>query len=67
MAMENLSQYHFVHHKSHADCCANELLPIGKTNNFTHFISFASAYVVLEHLFLYLQILFSECFFLVNL
>jgi len=64
MAMENLSQYHFVHHKFHADWCANEPLRVGKTNNFTHFISFAFAYVIFEHLFLYLHILFAECCFL---
>ena len=38
MAMENLSQCHFVHHKSHADWHANELVLMGKFNCFTHLL-----------------------------
>ena len=69
MAMENLSQCHFVHLKPHADWHANELVLMGKFNYFTQFLSFAFTYVVFEHLFLYLPILWQNvvlCQFITN-
>ena len=69
MATENLSQCHIVRHKSHADWRANELVLMWKSNNFTHFITFAFACVVFEHLFFYLPILWQNvvsCKFITN-
>jgi len=69
MAMEKLSQCHILHHKSHADWHANELVLMGRSNYFTHFISFAFTNVIFEHLFLYLPILWQNvvsCQFITN-
>jgi len=69
MAIDNLSQCHFVHHKFHVDWRANDLVFMGKFNCITHFISFAFIYVVFGHLFLYLPVLCQNivlCKFLGN-
>jgi len=69
MAVENLFQCHFVHHKFHADWGANELVLMGKFNCITHFISFEFTYVVFGYVFMYLPILWQNvvsCQFIKN-
>jgi len=69
LAIESLSQCHFVHHKSHAGWRASDFVLVGKSYYIKHTISFAFTYVVFEHLFVYLPILCQNvvlCKFLTN-
>ena len=69
VAMENLSQCHFVHHESNAGWRVHEFVIVGRSNYITHLISFVFTYVVYEHLFFYLLVLCQNvvsCRFLTN-